>query len=85
MSDFPKLRNGLVLEIPGARNGSGLMSSCLNCCYFDELGQTYTGEITDKNRTKRQPETCAKFEARPPARVIAFGCPDYEDEDSIPF
>lgn len=30
-------------------------------------------------------ELCKQFKARPPARVIAFACPDYEDLDDIPF
>lgn len=87
MAEYPQLRKGIVIEIPGARNGSGLMTSCLNCRYFDEKGETYTGKITDPkgSRTQRKPETCTKYEMRPPARVIAFGCKDYEDEDSIPF
>lgn len=30
-------------------------------------------------------ETCKKYNARPPARVIAFSCPEYSDNDDIPF
>lgn len=30
-------------------------------------------------------ETCESFNARPPARVIAFGCTHYVDCDDIPF
>lgn len=30
-------------------------------------------------------ELCVKFQQRPPARVIAFACPEYEDCDEIPF
>lgn len=29
-------------------------------------------------------EHCSQFGARPPARVIAYGCPQYENDD-IPF
>lgn len=32
-----------------------------------------------------QTEFCAKFQARPPARVIAYACPDFSDNDDIPF
>jgi len=32
-----------------------------------------------------QAEKCNKWNARPPARIIAFGCPDYLDKDCIPF
>lgn len=30
-------------------------------------------------------EQCKKYSTRPPARVIAFGCRDYDDVDLIPF
>lgn len=30
-------------------------------------------------------EYCNKFSARPPARVIAFSCESYDDNDDIPF
>lgn len=31
-------------------------------------------------------EQCAKYQARPPARTIAFGCDAYDDiDDEIPF
>lgn len=30
-------------------------------------------------------ELCGKFKARPPARVIAYGCKDYFNEKEIPF
>lgn len=30
-------------------------------------------------------EWCKTYGARPPARVIAFGCESYDDEDEIPF
>jgi hypothetical protein len=30
-------------------------------------------------------EQCVKFKARPPARVIAYGCKDYFNEAEIPF
>lgn len=85
--EYPKVRNGLILEIPGARTGSGLMTSCLNCRYFCEKGDSWSGHINDPTNTrfKYAPETCTKYNMRPPARVIAFGCPAYEDEDSIPF
>lgn len=30
-------------------------------------------------------EICNGWKARPPARVIAFGCEQYKDNDDIPF
>lgn len=30
-------------------------------------------------------ELCQKYNARPPARIIAFACKDYTDIDDIPF
>lgn len=30
-------------------------------------------------------ENCRLFKSRPPARVICFGCPKWEDKDEIPF
>jgi hypothetical protein len=30
-------------------------------------------------------ETCQKYQARPPARVIAYSCESYVDNDDIPF
>jgi recombinational DNA repair protein RecR len=34
-----------------------------------------------------QAETCklSPTQARPPARIIAFGCPRFEDMDDVPF
>lgn len=30
-------------------------------------------------------EVCKKYGQRPPARIIAMGCPDFENNDDIPF
>lgn len=30
-------------------------------------------------------EICKKYSARPPAPIIANGCPEYDDFDDIPF
>lgn len=46
-----------------------LMQSCLSCRHFDETN-----------------EVCRKANGlRPPARVIANGCPQYDDMRDIPF
>lgn len=33
----------------------------------------------------QQNEICKVAKARPPAKVIAYGCPQFESEDTIPF
>lgn len=47
-----------------------IYKSCLNCEKFDE-----------------KQEICKHMNCnqRPPARVIAYGCPQWEDYDEIPF
>lgn len=52
----------------------GLQQSCLSCMYFDEDG-----------RKSGEKEQCTAYKERPPARVIAFACPNYSDADDIPF
>jgi hypothetical protein len=52
----------------------GLMPSCISCEFFDEGGVHGFG-----------PEICLPQRARPPARIIAFGCSHYKDKDDIPF
>lgn len=32
-----------------------------------------------------QNEICSKFNARPPARIIALACPEYIEDSDIPF
>lgn len=48
---------------------NGIVPSCLSCEYFIETPD----------------EICDAYKQRPPARVIAFGCPTYKDKDPIPF
>jgi hypothetical protein len=46
--------------------------SCLNCEHWSENG------IGVQYGTKeRGQEKCMKYEQRPPAEVIVFGCPDW--------
>ena len=37
------------------------------------------------NQFNEQKELCGLANQRPPARVIAYGCPSWEDVDEIPF
>ena len=30
-------------------------------------------------------EVCKKYNARPPAEIIVYSCPEHEDDDEIPF
>ncbi len=34
---------------------------------------------------REQPELCGLVMQRPPARIIAYGCPKWEDKEEIPF
>ncbi len=52
--------------------------TCLTCINFKEHG--------DQTRyPPTAPETCTRFGGRPPARIIAYGCPEYYHDDEIPF
>lgn len=44
--------------------------TCMTCIAFDE----------PREICKRHPER-----GRPPAKIIAYGCPEYFNEDEIPF
>jgi hypothetical protein len=49
----------------------------------DELG--FTTSCLSCVSFVEQTEFCKKFKARPPARIIAFGCSEYFDNEEIPF
>jgi hypothetical protein len=49
----------------------------------DALGMTTS--CLSCSRFSESEEICRKFAARPPARVIAFGCSEYLDTEEIPF
>lgn len=51
------------------KDENGLTPSCLSCEYFKESTE----------------ECNAANGAKPPARIIAFGCNMYKDKDDIPF
>lgn len=73
---MPRLRTNLAI-IPG--DNLGMTSSCISCINFDEYG------TKPKLGNNNIPETCLRFGARPPARIIAFGCKDYIDNEEVPF
>lgn len=57
-----------------------LVRNCLTCTNFVEHGYP-----NNANGPGFNTETCRKYGARPPARVIAYGCPSWFNEDEIPF
>lgn len=59
------VRNNVEDAVNEALEGSGYLQTCLNCQHFAE-----------------PTELCMKADTpqRPPARVIAFGCPAFEEE-----
>lgn len=73
MSIKPKLKPDASFKIKNAVDAAiatsqAIYRSCINCEHFDELN----GEI------------CKLAKARPPARVIAYGCEQWCDME-IPF
>jgi hypothetical protein len=76
MKSLPTVIQEFRLELLGVlqqvMEEAELTSTCLNCKRFDEAT-----------------ETCGQVHppVRPPARVIAFGCPqfDEDDVDAVPF
>ena len=76
---IPKVRYSMSIDI-----NSGLRA------FFKHWGEQRSGEgilescISCKN-FHEQSEICKKYRQKPPARVIAFGCKEYDDIDDIPF
>lgn len=55
------------------------MQTCLTCINFSEHAKRMSPNYV-------QPEEfCNRFNGRPPARIIAYGCPSYTHNDEIPF
>lgn len=67
---WPDLGPAMGQWLKGQFERADLMQSCLSCRHFNEID-----------------ETCkkAKPPQRPPAKIIANGCPQYDDAADIPF
>lgn len=69
-----------ILQIIGVcGDRSSFFRTCITCSHFESI------EMAASNGQVK--ETCTKFNALPPAKVIADGCESYVDymEDDIPF
>ena len=77
MNIKPKLRKEAELDLESALRGS--LGHILKTDIFPFQNCL---SCVNFNETK---ELCKKWNAKPPARVIAFGCDQYEDVDEIPF
>lgn len=79
MAEFkPKLRREAEIDLASAIRGA-IWSQFLRTDIFpfqNCLQCTYFGE---------KEEFCKKHKAKPPARVIAYGCPDFDDVSEIPY
>lgn len=65
---------------------SKLIHSCMTCVHFSEQGGHHRSCFMDgdvKDYPNTPPETCTLYGVRPPARVIAYGCPSWEE--GLPF
>lgn len=59
----------VLIDRFASKETDGAFPSCLSCKHFQEVH-----------------EACMISNyARPPARIIAFGCHQYQDKDDIPF
>jgi hypothetical protein len=55
---------------------AGLVHSCMTCRHFNEKSKVlYNPQVPE--------EQCELYSLRPPAKVIAFGCPSWSDD--VPF
>lgn len=55
-----------------------LIQTCITCICFREHARNDANE-------KHPAEWCMKYNERPPARIIAYGCNSYANDEDIPF
>lgn len=81
--ELPKateLTNEDVDRITKKLHIAGLIHSCITCANFKEKD----GEVKPEQKPNDYPaETCLLYRQRPPARVIAYGCPSWVED--LPF
>lgn len=79
MTEFkPKLRDEASIDLRGAIIGA-IWS------IFQKTDIFPFQNCLSCTRFSEPEERCKFFNAKPPARVIAFGCHEYDDVDKIPF
>lgn len=81
----PRLREGAEFELRYAAAQAvkelierGIQATCITCIHFSEYPRNDANE-------RHNGEFCRLFNGRPPARVIAYGCNSYANDDEIPF
>ena len=80
-----KLLDELTKNLVDLMMKDGWFKSCLNCSCWrpaNTLGPNKS-HMPTANDARFPPETCGKFNVRPPAKVIVCGCSEHEDD--IPF
>jgi len=61
-----------------------ILRNAISLCNM--LPETLVKSCLNCDLFNEETETCKKWNSRPPARVIAFGCGDWENvDDTIPF
>ncbi len=72
MTDFKaKMRTEVRLAILDVLEKESPLQSCINCEHFELQPTTL--------------EKCKLFNARPPARIIVYGCEKWMEKDEISF
>ncbi len=75
----PKFRKEAMLDL-----ASGLRGALDRVLKEDQYQHPYQNCLLCDHFNEEK-EVCKLYQKKPPARVIAYGCPSFEDEDAIPF